>query len=91
MWELEAQEMGGFVDVVTVHQEVLALFNHEGMDVTEVHLPAWSFRVTSSRRLSTSRIHLLNEILFILKNKTYFVLICNFSYDTTGITCCQYS
>ena len=35
--------------------------------------------------------HCLNEILFILNNKTDFVLICNFSYDTTGITCCQYS
>ena len=32
---LEAQEVGGFVDVMAVHQEVLALFNYEGMDVAD--------------------------------------------------------
>ena len=33
--ELEAQEMGGFIDVMSVHQEVFALFNHKGMDVAD--------------------------------------------------------
>lgn len=33
--ELEAQEVGGFVDVMAVHQEVLSLFNYEGMDVAD--------------------------------------------------------
>ena len=30
--ELEAQHVGGFVDIVAVHQEVLALFDHERVD-----------------------------------------------------------
>jgi len=33
--ELEAQHVGGFVDIVAVHQEVLALFDHERVDIAE--------------------------------------------------------
>ena len=33
--ELEAQEVGGFVDVVTIHQEVLTLIYHKGMDIAD--------------------------------------------------------
>ena len=33
--ELEAKEEGGFADIVSVHQEALALFDHEGVDVAD--------------------------------------------------------
>ena len=33
--ELETQQVGGFAHVVPVHQQILALFDHEGMDVAD--------------------------------------------------------
>lgn len=35
MREFEAQEMGGLVDVVAVHQMILALLDYEVVDVTD--------------------------------------------------------
>ena len=33
--EFEAKQVGGFVDVVAVHQDALSLFYHEGVDVAD--------------------------------------------------------
>ena len=33
--ELEAQEVRGFAYVMAVHQEILTLFNHKNVDVTD--------------------------------------------------------
>ena len=38
MRKLEAQHACGFVNIVAVHQEVLALFNYKGMDVADACL-----------------------------------------------------
>ena len=35
VWKLEAKQQCGFADVVAVHQEALALFYNERMDVTD--------------------------------------------------------
>ena len=33
--ELVAQEVRGFIDIMTVHQKVLALLDHKGVDVAD--------------------------------------------------------